>query len=228
MKRVLPGLLIGLVLLAAGRHLRAPGDTLAVEGNAAYAHGDFATAADRYAQAIASVSDPAPVAHNYAAALYRQGRFEEADHRYEQSAAGGNDLRTARAAYDRGNCALAQAVHGDSTDRALVLKAAEEFRAALQQEGTLTGTGQLFADARHNLELAKRLLSDEHEPAQPQQGQAKPEEECPRCKAEAERMSWNTRADDPFDAHNSADPREAAMAREKNPFAERLPEHCPT
>jgi hypothetical protein len=233
MKRVLPGLLIGLALLAAGRHLRAPGDTLAVEGNAAYARGDFATAADRYAQAVSSASDPLPVAHNYGAALYRQGHFEEADHQYEQSALGGPELRTARAAYDRGNCALAQAVHGDSTDRTLLLRAAEQYRTALRQEGTLAGAGQLFADARHNLELAKRILSDEQDSTQPQQGQEKKEEECPRCKAEREAMSWNTRADDPFAKQNSADSREstaaqAAAEREKNALAERLPQHCPT
>jgi tetratricopeptide (TPR) repeat protein len=232
MKRVLPGLLIGLALLAAGRHLRSPGDSLAVEGNAAYAHGDFVTAADRYAQASSSASDPALVAHNYAAALYRQGRFDEADHQYEQSAVGG--LRTARAEFDRGNCALAQAAHGDSTDRALVLKAAEHYRTALQQEGALPQSGQLFADARHNLELAKRLLADEHESTQAQPGQEKQEEECPRCKAEREAaMGWNTRANDPFDPQNSANPREsssaqAAAERERKELAERLPQHCPT
>jgi tetratricopeptide (TPR) repeat protein len=232
MKRILPGLLIGLALLAAGRHLRAPGDSLVVEGNTAYAHGDFATAAERYGQAVSSASDPALVAHNHAAALYRQGRFEEADHEYEQSAVG--NLRAARAEYDRGNCALAQAIHGDSTDRALVLKAVEHYRTTLQQEGTLPQSGQLFAHARHNLELAKRLLSDEHESPQAQPGQEKQEEECPRCKAERElAMGWNTRADDPFNPQNSANPREssaaqAAAERERKELAEHLPQHCPT
>jgi Tfp pilus assembly protein PilF len=234
MKRVLPGLLIGLALLAAGRHFRSPGDTLAVEGNTAYAKGDFATAAERYGQAVSTASDPGLVGHNYAAALYRQGHFEEADHQYEQSAIGGSELRSARSAYDRGNCALAQAVHGDSTDRALVLKAAEHYRTALQQEGTLPQSGQLFADARHNLELAKRLLSDEQESTQARQAQEKQEEECPRCKAERElAMGWNTRANDPFDPQNSANPREsspaqAAAERERKEVAERLPQHCPT
>lgn len=240
MKRILLGLLVGLALLAVGRRLRSPADEMAAEGNDAYHRGDYAGATQRYEKAVPT-SVPSLVAHNHAAALYRQERFEEADRQYERSATG-SEWQAARAAYDRGNCALSQATHADSTDRELLTKAAEEYRACLQHENNLKDAGQLFADARHNLELAKQLSTSAHEAAQSpadrtqaRNGTEK-EEECPLCKwereqAEREQKGWNSRGKDPSGRDGAAktDLDRAAEERAQNSASQPPPRsHAPT
>src|SRR5262249_50055925 len=51
MKRILVGLVIGLLLLEAGRRLYKPADEAAAAGSAAYRAGDFATAEARFREA---------------------------------------------------------------------------------------------------------------------------------------------------------------------------------
>jgi tetratricopeptide (TPR) repeat protein len=174
MKRILIGLAIGLLLLEAARRLHRPADEAAAAGVAAYEAGDYARAEARFRQAVQGATDPAGAAANHAAALYRLERFGEADRAYER-AADGDALRTARAAYDRGNCALSEATRaGGTADRGLLERAAEQYEACLGHEGSTPAPGSLFADARHNLELAKLLLADQ-KGADPSQ----PEQECP-------------------------------------------------
>jgi tetratricopeptide (TPR) repeat protein len=163
MKRLLICLLVALALLELGRRLRSPSDEAAAAGAAAYGAGDYAGAEARFRQAEQGAPDPARAAHNHAAALYQLGRYDDADRDYQRSADGA-DPRTARAAYDRGNCAVSQACRGDTADRALLEKAVEQYKACLAHEGQSAGAGSLFEDARHNLELAKLLLAEQAGP----------------------------------------------------------------
>ncbi len=166
MKRMLIGLLVGLALVAVGRRLRTPADDLVAAAAGAYGRGDFARSAELYRSAATAGRDTPAVAHNHAAALYRQARYGDAEERYEHS---GSDARTA---YNRGNCLLGQGCpDGESTKPDFLTRAAEQYRASLGREGQAANAGSLFEDARHNLELAKLLLAqaseNEHAPDDP-------------------------------------------------------------
>src|SRR5205807_7734293 len=92
------------------------------------------------------------------AAFYQLAHFSDAERRYELAESTGDELRAARAAYDRGNCALRQACQAeDTSDLSLLDRAAEKYRACLEHQENLPDAGSLFADARHNLELTKLL-----------------------------------------------------------------------
>jgi hypothetical protein len=160
MKRILIGLLIGLVLLEVSRRLYQPVNDPATAGSVAYKAGDYARAEARFGQAEQTDANRGRSAHNHAAALYRLRRFNDADHAYDRSA-GGDALRAARAAYDRGDCAFSDACAEEGTaDPALLERAVEHYEACLQMEGHTPDAGTLFDDARHNLELAKLILAE--------------------------------------------------------------------
>jgi hypothetical protein len=161
MKRTLVFLVFlttGLAVVAVGLWLRLWSADLSVSAAEAYQRGDYATAATLYQQASKAGCDAGLAAYNQAAALYRLGRFHDADRRYDSAARKSAELRAARAAYDRGNCALQQAVRKDGTpDAELLVRAAEQYRCCLEHETRVKDAGSLFHDARHNLELAQLL-----------------------------------------------------------------------
>jgi hypothetical protein len=160
MKRLLIGLVIGLILLEAGRRLIRPVNEAAAAGSQAYKAGDYTRAEARFRQAEQTDPDPGRAAHNHAAALYRLGRFNDADKDYDRSAEG-TALRAARAAYDRGDCVFCEACAEEGTaDPALLERAVQHYEACLQMEGHTPEAGSLFDDARHNLELAKLILAE--------------------------------------------------------------------
>src|SRR5262249_39826906 len=89
--------------------------------------------------------------------LYRLRQYPDAEAAY-RSAAEGDQLRTARAAYDRGNTLLQQALQdGARPDPAFLTEAAEGYRRCLDQESVVPQAGDLFTDVRHNLELARLI-----------------------------------------------------------------------
>jgi hypothetical protein len=197
MKRILVGLVIGLLLLEAGRRLYHPADEAAAAGSAAYRAGDFAAAEARFHEAEREAADKAPAAYNRAAALYRLRRFDDADHSYQRSA-DDQALHAARADYDRGNCAFSDACKDEGiADSELLQKAAREYEACLAREGSTSDAGSLFADARHNLELTRLILSEFAEKEKPTAEGDKPEPDQPEVAK-----------DDPFAPSNSANPPE--------------------
>jgi hypothetical protein len=195
MKRILIGLVIGLLLLEAGRRLYRPADEAAAAGGAAYRAGDFATAEARFHEAEREASDKAPAAYNRAAALYRLRRFDDADHSYQRSS-DSEALHAARADYDRGNCAFAEACKEEGTaDPDGLQKAARQYEACLAREDSTTAAGSLFDDARHNLELTRLILSEYAEQNQQTAEGDKPEADKPEVAK-----------DDPFAPSNAANP----------------------
>jgi hypothetical protein len=195
MKRILIGLVIGLLLLEAGRRLYRPADEAAAAGSAAYSAGDFTTAEARFHEAEGEASDKAPAAYNRAAALYRLRRFDDADHSYQRSA-DDEALHAARADYDRGNCAFAEACKDEGTaDADGLQKAAHQYEACLAREGSAPAAGPLFDDARHNLELTRLILSEFAEQNKQAAEGDKPESDKPEVAR-----------DDPFAPSNAANP----------------------
>jgi tetratricopeptide (TPR) repeat protein len=166
MKRLLICITFGMALLAWSLtgHFRDPDP--AQLANAAYGEGDYARAAKQYERAERAHPDKPELASNEAAALYRLQRYTEAEDRYRTAAEKADDLRSARAEYDRGNCAVNLACKaGDHPDPKLLTEAAQHYRACLDKQDAV-GDDALFRDARHNLELTK-LLQGRNAPADP-------------------------------------------------------------
>jgi tetratricopeptide (TPR) repeat protein len=158
----------GLLLLLLGLWVGALTYDPARAADEAYRRGDYAVAVEKYAEAAAESPDPERLAFNQAAALYRLRHFGNADQCYQSAGEHGADPRPAQADYDRGNCAFQEAcTGGGSPDQGLLAQAAEHYRNCLRREQNTTGAGSLFADARHNLELAKLLQA----PAAPSEQQ---------------------------------------------------------
>ncbi len=122
-------------------------------GNEAFAQQEYAQAVEHYEKAEAASLDPGLVAFNKGVALYRLGRFAEAELSFrcclddDQAP----PVRRAKACFDLGNSLLRQG----SDDSAVKYRlAAEAYRACLLQPDL---DADLRKDARHNLELAQVL-----------------------------------------------------------------------
>jgi hypothetical protein len=158
MKRTATVVAVGLGLVALSFWLMRAGVDIPTQAREAYERGDYAVAVRAYQQAAPECSDLGALAASQAAALYRLDRYSDADGRYQIAESDRDEGRAARAAYSRGNCALRQACQTDQRPReALLDQAAEQFRACLDRESQRVDAGNLFADARHNLELTKLL-----------------------------------------------------------------------
>jgi tetratricopeptide (TPR) repeat protein len=122
------------------------------QGNAAFDRNDFETALNLYQQAEGKFSDPGLLAFNEGAALYRLGRYREAEIHYwlcRQDAVG---QRLVRVLYDLGNAVYRQA--GDK-DKAIFERAIEFYEECLKNPDT---DPELAENARHNLALALAAL----------------------------------------------------------------------
>jgi stress-induced-phosphoprotein 1 len=129
------------------------------EGNRRYAAGDFAGAADAYAEALARGDTSAVLRYNLGTALLRLGRYDEALPHLEAAAREGSPPPVrARGHYNGGGADLEPAFMGAVTDaaerRSRLRRAVGHYRDALRLDPGNT-------DARWNLELAQRLLADD-------------------------------------------------------------------
>jgi tetratricopeptide (TPR) repeat protein len=181
MKRIVILLAAGLVFLALATLLKMGQHDPALEAQEAYRQGDYARALEKFQEAAQDSSDPARAAHNQAAALAKLRRYAEAEKYYQCEKEAGGDLRGARAAYDQGNCEVRQAWKKtpdgtEKLDPTLLAQAVEHYRACLEKE--TPGDKTLFANARHNLEIAKALLAEagppDEKPADSAKGQPNP------------------------------------------------------
>lgn len=132
------------------------------EGNRRYAAGDYAGAADAYAEALARGDTSAVLRYNLGTTLLRLGRYDEALPHLEAAAREGSPLPVrARGHYNGGGADLEPAFTGAVTDaaerRARLRRAVRHYRDALRLD---PGND----DARWNLELAQRLLADDERP----------------------------------------------------------------
>jgi Ca-activated chloride channel family protein len=151
--RTAPTLAYGIGVLLVSAAALPDADPLILQGNAAFAAGDFEGALKFYDQAERGAIDPGMVAFNRAAACYRLGRFAEAVTGYRQCLEDDQMpiARRTRARYDLGTALLRQS---DGTSAALLRQAVAALRSCLAEPGL---DPDLHADARHNLELAQLL-----------------------------------------------------------------------
>ncbi len=210
MKRIVIVVLAGLALVALSNWLMPTGGDPLAQAQQAYQQGDYTSAVQSYQQAAPQCADLAALAANQAAALYRLQRFDLADQRYELAETHGDALRSAQAAYDRGNCALHEACrNGGTPDFAALDRAAEQYRDCLRHESDVPGAEALFADARHNLELTKLLRN----PASPEE---KTHEPSPLDKSHDEAQATAANQSPPDSNSSDVKNEQSAEASEEN------------
>lgn len=147
-------------------------------GNDALSRGQPDIALVEYARAALRTNDPGEVAFNEGVALYRLGRYRDAELHFRRALSDAQGSRRVRALYNLGS-ALLQESQGRL--KAPLRNAVEVFE---QARGELRINDPLADDIRHNLEIAKRLLAgvrdsnqnqsdeppDSHRPPQSQPG----------------------------------------------------------
>jgi tetratricopeptide (TPR) repeat protein len=121
-------------------------------GNEAFDRGDYTAAVDWYTKAEETVTDPGMVAFNKGAALYRLGRFREAELHYSRCREDASGERLARLLYDLANSIIQQAQDREVPRLEQAIGLYEE---CLYLE---SAPADLLENARFNLQLARMLL----------------------------------------------------------------------
>ncbi len=146
--------LAALALLLIGAAPDGPIEDLVRQGNAAYARKDYAAAVDFYERAEERAVDPGLIAFNKGAALYRLGRYREAELCYRRCLedAEAPSPRRLFALYDLGTSLL-------QLDDGKDLRALELAVRCLRICRRETADADLRERAGHNLELARLLFA---------------------------------------------------------------------
>jgi len=167
--------LVPLALLLVSAFPARDADVLLRLGNEAFDQGAYAQAVELYARAEEYSTDPGLVALNQAAALYRLGRYREAELHYVRALEDAAGPRRARALFDLGN-ALVQACRG--SDVAVLDRAIGFYEVCLKEP---QAPPALHEDAQHNLQLAQALRqrAKHSKKESPTNSNSKPAEEDP-------------------------------------------------
>jgi tetratricopeptide (TPR) repeat protein len=146
-------LILALVPALLGPLWPSPGPVeLVRRGNTAFHREDYERAAAAYAQAAERLTDPGLAAFNRAGALYRQGRYREAELVYRCCLEDAAGWRRIHALVGLGN---AQVQQGPERGAGVLREAIRRYEECLREDGL---DPDLVTDVRHNLELAKLLL----------------------------------------------------------------------
>lgn len=149
----------GLAALVIGLLIRPPSDAVLRAAEVAYAARDYQRAAELYGQAVQQSSDTGRAVFNRAAALYELQADADAAADFDQARQDAPADRRARAAYNRGNCLLRLACRAaPEASPHLLRQAIAEYDACLRLLADRNPS--LADDARHNRELARRLLEE--------------------------------------------------------------------
>jgi hypothetical protein len=136
------------VLIASTR----PEDALR-RGNAAYERGDYDVAASAYAEAETRTTDPGLAAFNKATALYQEKLYRESERAFRCTLEDAAGPRRTGALYGLGSALVQQ---GRERGAGVLHEAIRCYEACLLQ---MNITAEMADDARHNIELAKLLIT---------------------------------------------------------------------
>jgi len=149
------------------------------QGNEAFERNDYELSLSFYQRAEGKIADPGWLAFNEGAALYKLGRYREAEIQYWLSRQDAAGPRLARILYDLGNAVFRQT---GSKDASLLQRAIGSYEECLVQPDA---DPELLENARHNLALARDLLKktkagnqnrpDQPSPSSKQPGDSNPE-----------------------------------------------------
>jgi tetratricopeptide (TPR) repeat protein len=141
-----------LALLLVSAAPRQEPEELVRQANAAFDRQEFDAAVKLYTDAEGTIDNPGLVSFNKGAALYRLGRFRDAQQHFQRCLDEADPSRRPAMLYNLGNCLLQQAQAGG--DLSLFREAVDAFARCLRQEAIQL---ELRDSARHNLELTKLL-----------------------------------------------------------------------
>jgi Ca-activated chloride channel family protein len=143
-------------------------EDLLQRGNVAFGHGDYETALDYYRQSEGRLADPGLLAFNEAAALYKLGRYREAEIHYWLTRQDATGERLSRALYDLGNAVFQQA---SSKDTPLLQRAIGFYEECLSHT---EADPELLLNAQFNLQLARERLKKAKAEKENPSGELKP------------------------------------------------------
>jgi Ca-activated chloride channel family protein len=128
------------------------------EANRLYAAGKFEEAESRYNAALVDDPDSPVLRFNRGAALFKQGKHEEALRAFEQAAAaGGDERRAARAAYNLGNAKFRLGEQAEASEPQAAL---ERWAEALAAYRRAIGADPEDLDAKLNYEVVRKRIAD--------------------------------------------------------------------
>ena len=158
-----------LALAPAGAAWAQSPRSLVTEGNKAYQQKKYSEALHHYEKAGQTKPDSPRIWFNKGDALYRQGKFTEAMDAYEQAAVLSNGAEIeAKSKFNQGNAAFREGTRQAKADPSKALKQVEKsvdyYRDALRTDPSLN-------DARHNIEVARRVIEQLRQLKQQQQQQ---------------------------------------------------------
>jgi len=211
--RLVVAVVAGLAAQAGPGRAETPSARRLVEqGNAAYARGDFQAALEAYKQADVLQPASAELAFNRGAAYYKLRQFEQAREQFQQALRTRDVALEAKARYNLGNVAYAEALEKLSAPREaieLLREAIEHYRRALDLAPDDT-------DARANAETAQLLIKDLLDKLRKQQQEHTKQ---PRSQP-ASRPSPDSRPASRPAPQASSQPREAAGSQPAGPAPE--------
>lgn len=184
MKRSRTLVLVPLALLLVAAATEPTAEELVRKGNAAFARQEYDAAVQLYTRAEATIANPGLVAFNKAAALYRLGRFRDAELHYQRCLEEAEGSQRLAIVYNLGNCLLQQAQAGGDLD--LFRQAVACYQECMRDEA---GDANLREQARYNLELTKLLwqqarITRAAQPGKEEGSDPKPEQPKPEKKTE--------------------------------------------
>lgn len=156
-------ILLSLLLLQVSIHAQASRHQLR-EGNRQYNKEHYDQAEVAYRRALERDSNDARGHYNLGGALYRQKKYDDAAHHYEQvyAAPKASDRTRADAMHNRGNSLLKAGM--ESGQQEMLQEALKSYQEALK-------LNPKNDDTRYNLALARRLLQQMQQQQQQQQQQ---------------------------------------------------------
>lgn len=131
--------------------------SLVERGNRAYHRGEFDRALEAYQQAASLQPEAAEIWFNVGNAYYRLGDYRAAMDAYEQAAVRSRSKALeARSKFNQGNACLRQALAGEADPS----QALEGLRTSVRLYQDALQLDPSLNDARHNIEVARRLIKE--------------------------------------------------------------------
>ena len=154
--------------------------SLVQQGNEAYQNEEYSNALESYEQAAEQAPDSPHIWFNRGSALYKEGQYDKAMDAFEQAGlSSGNPGIEALSKFSQGNTSFRKGVTQQETDPQQAL-ASVERGVQLYQDALKVDPG--LNDARHNIEVARRMMQQlmerlKNQPPSPSQGQGKNQEQ---------------------------------------------------
>jgi len=202
---------------------------LVADGNTRYDAGEFDMALSAYDAALDAEPDRSEILFNRGAALYQQGRFEDAAEAFRDATAAGNrpDF-IARSHYNLGNCEFKQ-IESAAGDIAAAIESCKnsigQYRQALNADGELTAAAENMELAKLNLQvMLQQQQQQQKQDQQKQDAREKLEEMIEKQESLQEQTEKTEQDQQPPESRNEAFDEQSNQQRELEQESKELAE----